>query len=572
MMYLKRLFPTYTPPAIARTGGLMILRERILHGMLLSFLPLGIFLILGAFRDLFLLPFPIIPAVSIAVYILIVILAFLRHAPYNLRGCIILSSVYLIAWSQVLRSDQAGNISAWGSSCQIFLLFFIAMTAVLYKTPHILAAMALSLAPIIVQANIHHETDWIIHSITFFSITAILSGSIELIVNGLNDNLKKHAELSQNLERELDMLDERVKERTLVMARRMAQLRTSAEISRQISALSDPDSLFQQVVNLIKEGFELYYVGIFLLDSTRQNAVLQAGTGEPGRQMLATGHHLAVGGSSMIGWSIANRKARVALDAGAEAVRFNNPNLPLTRSELALPIIAHDTVHGAMTVQSEKENAFDESDISMLQSIADSLAIALENDRLYNETRQRLDEIRALNHEYIQNAWAETTAAFGELSYEYESPAAGAEGRLAVPTAGKEGQPAGAVQVPLMLRDEIIGSINLEMDHDTLTEDETAFIENVTTQTAIALENARLLHETERRAAQEQKLNELASRFSRAFSIEEILQSAVQELGQLPAVAEVSIQINPVSAPAQAKPAVYPPGSFAGGSGKERGV
>ncbi|HET8704927.1 MAG TPA: hypothetical protein VFM46_01390, partial [Pseudomonadales bacterium] len=108
-----------------------------------------------------------------------------------------------------------------------------------------------------------------------------------------------------------------------------------------------------------------------------------------------------------------------------------------------------------------------------------------------------------------------------------------------------------------------------EIDHPDLSEEQKAFIDNVTTQTAIALENARLLHETERRAVQEQKLNELASRFSHALNIEEILRAAAQELGQLPAVAEVSVQISPMATPV--KPRLGQTGILGGGNGKERG-
>ena len=182
-----------------------------------------------------------------------------------------------------------------------------------------------------------------------------------------------------------------------------------------------------------------------------------------------------------------------------------------------------------MTVQSEKPNAFNETDITILESVADSLAIAIANDRLYHETRQGLEEIRALNHQYLRQSWSEALDTYNTtLSYDYQSPH--------VP-AGLD--PANTIQVPLLLRDEIMGQITLEMDRTSLSEDENSFINQITTQTALALENARLLHETERRAVQEQKLNALTTRFSRALSIDEILRSAAQELGQLPAVAEV---------------------------------
>jgi GAF domain-containing protein len=123
------------------------------------------------------------------------------------------------------------------------------------------------------------------------------------------------------------------------------------------------------------------------------------------------------------------------------------------------------------------------------------------------------------------------------------------------------------MKMPLVLRDEVIGEIVLEMERDKLSDDEVAFVNNVTTQTAIALENARLLQETERRAIQEQKLNELATRFSRAISIDEILRVAAQELGQLPTVADVSVQLNPVAPPSEP---MAPTSRTSGGNGKER--
>lgn len=567
MNFFKRLSPFYIPPATAKAGGLAILRERLLQSMLLSVSVLGILLMIGSANVVFLEPLYTLPAIYIyiPIYIITLITTLSRHLPYNFRATVLVHIVLILAIFELFENGYLGEV-------RIFLLGYVALTSVLLYLHNTIMAIIVSALmitclgiygannptpPIATLANLQKGTDWITSTFSFLGLAGIISGSIITIINGLNTNLKRQAELSHSLETERNVLEERVHERTRNMARRMVQLRTSAEISGTISAMSDPEGFFQQVVDLIKERFDLYYVGIFLLDSNRQYAVLRAGTGEPGKKMLAAGHQLVVGGTSMIGWSIANRKARIALDVGTEAVRFSNPNLPLTRSELALPIIAHDHVMGAVTIQSEQPNAFDENDISVLQSIADSLAIALENDQLFRETRQRLQEIRALNRDYLQRAWTETLDTYGELSYEYESP-----------NTIEDRREANSVQVPLLLRDAVIGEVTLEINRSDLTDEEKAFVENITTQTAIALENARLLYETERRALQEQKLNELATRFSRALNIEEILRAAAQELGQLPAVAEVSVQLNPNVAPGKVPPN---PSSFVGsGNGKER--
>jgi PAS domain S-box-containing protein len=195
------------------------------------------------------------------------------------------------------------------------------------------------------------------------------------------------------------------------LERRSNQLQTAAEVSHAATGILDPGELIQQVVDLVQERFGLYYVGLFLVDRTGEWAgeadkwaVLRAATGKAGRQMLDVGHKLEIGGESMIGWCVANRQARIALDIGEEAVRFDNPYLPATRSEMALPLIARGQVVGAMSVQSEVEAAFSDEDISVLNTMADQVANAIENARLFEDQQrttsllaERVSELDCLN-------------------------------------------------------------------------------------------------------------------------------------------------------------------------------
>jgi len=180
------------------------------------------------------------------------------------------------------------------------------------------------------------------------------------------------------------------------LARRAVQLQTSAEVSHAAASILRLDELLPQTVELIRDHFGLYYTGIFLTDETGQWAVLRAGTGEAGHKMLEANHRLQIGGASMIGWCVANAQARIALDVGEEAVRFGNPLLPLTRSEMALPLVSRSRVIGAMTIQSDQPAAFTQEDISVLQSLADQTANAIENARLFEDARSRLAQLTAL--------------------------------------------------------------------------------------------------------------------------------------------------------------------------------
>jgi GAF domain-containing protein len=235
----------------------------------------------------------------------------------------------------------------------------------------------------------------------------------------------------------------------------------------------------------------------------------------------------------MISWAITNNRTRIAQDVEAESVRFNNPYLPETRSELAIPIIRQEESLGAISIQSRELDAFKADDISIFEGIANALAIAFENTQLFTRAQNALDEVRSLNRGYLMRAWSEIANVDGNLRYSYENYQANsqADGNL--------------VEVPLSLRDQTIGSITLEMEDETLTPEQKDFIDVIITQTALALENARLINEIQRRATQEQILNDLTAEFSLATNIDDILKSALRQLNEIPAVSEASIQLAP---------------------------
>ena len=174
-------------------------------------------------------------------------------------------------------------------------------------------------------------------------------------------------------------------------------LKAAARAAKNITTILDPYDLLQRTVDIICDEFGFYYAGVFFLDDAKQYAVLKAGRGEAGREMIHAGHRLAVGGNSMIGACIANRQGRIALDVGAEAVFFENPHLPKTRSEMALPLVVGEDVIGALTVQSTEEAAFHDEDIAALQTMADQLAIAIQNSNLHRQAERRSRLLKAAN-------------------------------------------------------------------------------------------------------------------------------------------------------------------------------
>jgi signal transduction histidine kinase/CheY-like chemotaxis protein len=204
-------------------------------------------------------------------------------------------------------------------------------------------------------------------------------------------------------------------QRLLAQAERSARLLIAAsQVGHDVTSILDLDELLNRTVDIICDAYGFYYAGVFLIDNADSGqsgdewAVLRAGRGRAGAAMIAKGHKLKVGGLSMIGTAIRQRKARIALDVGEEPVHFKNPHLPHTRSEMALPLIAGNEVIGALTVQSVEEAAFSDDDATALQSMADQLAVAINNARLLNELEAAHEElVRAKTFEVIATATGE---------------------------------------------------------------------------------------------------------------------------------------------------------------------
>jgi GAF domain-containing protein/HAMP domain-containing protein len=315
------------------------------------------------------------------------------------------------------------------------------------------------------------------------------------------------------------------------VAQRTAQLQASNEVAKIANSILDPDELIETVVKLISEKLGYYYAAIFTVTDDGRWAELKDATGAAGEALKARRHRLQVGGSSMVGTAISSREARIALDIGEAPVRFNNPLLPNTRSEIALPLLIGDRVLGALDVQSIREADFTTDDISTLQNMVNQVAIALENARLFRQMNESLEELRQTTSEFVSSTWRDRLKA-GKLEHTFKPNMA-----FLNPTDEfKE------VQVPLNLRDQQIGQIMLEISQDWEIEDQ-AWVESLATQVAISLENSRLLEESQQSAMRERLSASIIQKVWSANSVDTILQTTVRELARSLEASEVKIEL-----------------------------
>jgi len=380
------------------------------------------------------------------------------------------------------------------------------------------------------------------------------------------DNLQKALKKSRATVQELSLsnkelsglrvdLEKRVEERTSEITKRASQLEAVSSVARAIASVRDIDRLLPSITQLISQQFGFYHVGIFLLDDKQESAVLRASNSTGGLQMLNRQHSLPLDYHSIVGYCISRGEPRIALDVGADSVYFNNPDLPETRSEMALPLRIAGQNIGSLDVQSTQTNAFSQEDISVLTTLADQVAIAIENARLFGEARDALYESRALFEKYTQQEWSSFARQSKQTGFVFDGkqviPLDKSIKREAAKVVAQTGslslqKESDSIGIPIRLRGQTIGVLDVRSKKGPRQwrQDEISILEAAAERAALALENARLVESAQRRAARERAIGDISSKIGAVSNLESILQTAVEELGRrIGGATEVSLEI-----------------------------
>lgn len=350
----------------------------------------------------------------------------------------------------------------------------------------------------------------------------------------------------------MENLEQQATERTRELSRRSEQLEVAAQIGREVSTILSVNRLSDEVTRLISERFGYYHVAIFMVDDMEEYAVLRAANSSGGKNLLDLGHKLVVGETSIVGYVAKYGKARVAFDVASDQFFFRNPELPETRSEAALPLRIGDKVIGVLDIQSIALSAFSLDDMRVLQIVADQVALAIENTRLFTEHRQAMQELEQAYGRQVVSSWmrrlrnAPLTYIFNRLGVEPADSLAGkGVADSLIYTSSKLDSEQNQLTVPVIIRGEVIGSVMLRRESGAVgwTEDDLLLVQDVLEQIAPALESARLLEETRAHAMREQAVNVVSTQVRQSAGMDAILQNAVRELGKVLGSSRTFIQL-----------------------------
>lgn len=179
--------------------------------------------------------------------------------------------------------------------------------------------------------------------------------------------------------------------------RRAAKMQAVTEITSEIGNILDIDELLWDVVNLTQEKLNHYHAQVYILSDDAKQLVLTAGSGERGRNMVELGHRISLDTDSLVTRAARDRDVILVNDVTAQPDHLPNPNLPLTKAELAIPIIYGGELLGVLDVQDDYRDAYTEVEVQVKQTLSNQIAASIQNARQFELTQIRLQEVLATN-------------------------------------------------------------------------------------------------------------------------------------------------------------------------------
>ena len=367
-----------------------------------------------------------------------------------------------------------------------------------------------------------------------FLLSAIFAWMTVMVVLGWRNRsrtLERARRDEQALRERIEDLRESraaVEARTRELEQRTLQLRTAAEVARDVTVVSELDTLLSRIVNLIAERFGFYHVALFLIDDTGEYAVLQTAAGHASEEIMAQEMRLRVGYEGLVGRAVSTSEAQVIQDVHESPLYLANPLLAETHSEVVMPLRVGSDIIGALDVHRRELNAFPDAEIAVLQILVDQMAVAISNTRLITEAQATVQELMATSGQYTREAWRETAEGERTRGYHYDRSGVVSSNKG---NSGSDSVP-GQLAIPLKLREQVIGAMSLQFESDDVPAETQELLESIAERLVLSLENARLLEASRKRAMRERLVSDIATDLRAATDVEGVLRRMIRELGQ----------------------------------------
>lgn len=343
-----------------------------------------------------------------------------------------------------------------------------------------------------------------------------------------------------------DVLQERVEQRTEILEAQNIALQAASRVANEILTAPDVSTLIRTSTELISKELGYEHTGIFLLNEKKDRAILQAASSAGGRLLLQERYELALDESSTVGFVARNKRPRIIFKQGPDEIFFDNPHLSTMQSQIALPLISQNEVLGVLDIQTPKESAFSEGNIAIFQSLANQIALTLQNTRLIEESRINLSELELVVAEQSSAVWGRHLQ---QNSHGFVYTPLGVK-PLRTARLQEDKNPAAAqAEIPITLRGRKIGTISMQRLARKWTNKEKELLNDVARQIGLAVENARLLHETREQAHQEQLVSDVSARLRETLDMDTVLKTAIEEMKRTFNLKEVQVHLAPTDSP-----------------------
>lgn len=508
-------------------------------------------------------------ASSSIAYVSVVILVLYRKVNYRARAWVMILLLFMLALADLHKAGLAGE-------GRLFLTVMVIMAMTLLEYRHgirffILATLAMvTIAALMITGVIPAPTpesiddssqlgDWLVGGALFVLLTGLAVSSMYAIINGLDKALLKQRHMAGELMIERGLMEQRVAERTAQIEEQNRRLETISTFARSLSPLNVKKDVLNQAASYINEKLGYENLVIWLADEDSDMYIAEKHTGDMGKSLADQMRRIPVNQPASISEVMASSGPRLLRNSSEDARYFKGQALAQIPAVLVVPFHTDEHTQGAVMLLLDKDASFFAKDFELFSAIADRTGVYLQKARLTEMLAANLEEAKASSRHLTQQSWRSYLKArsrsyslkysHGQIHPGASQTAEAAEalkaGKLVIETLAPEdgGQPVTSVAVPILLRGEPLGVINLRFAAQSVPEDLVALIEAVTKRLALSLENARLMEEMKQRAEREHAVSNIASKVRASSDIDGILKSAAQEIGRSLGVSEVLVQL-----------------------------